>query len=100
MEEKENKSGYWENKLLIGKGNLKKFAEDHGMINEPDSGMFTVSSTKEVCLGEISTDPEFKMVYEYCIHYKKAPAANKQLNPATGKAQIIVPKKVEEEIVI
>jgi len=74
------------NKLMIGKGNLAKFAQDYEKTTTVNKGRMwsTCYPTTELN----TADPEFKMVYEYVIGYEVLDTPDtKQLNLTTGTVQ-------------
>jgi hypothetical protein len=81
----EEKTGYWESKILIGKGNLQQFSQDYERINAGTAQFATASQLFPV--GQVPAGGEFAMCYEYVIYYKVSPNATKQLNPQTGQVE-------------
>lgn len=68
--QEQNKQGEKMNKILVGKGNLKQFAEDYEKVALTNDGRMWSQTTpidSDICKNE----PEFKQAYEYIIGYEK-----------------------------
>lgn len=72
----EQQQQHWENKVLIGCGNLRKFAEDYDLANKPDNQFVTASQLFPIDM-DIDLSLDFERRYEWVIYIKKAPARDK-----------------------
>jgi hypothetical protein len=84
---------HWQNKVLIGQGNLQKFSEDYEKINNGENMFVSASQLFPI---SIKNEVEFAQVYEYVIYYKVNPRMLQALNPLTGKVEQI---KIKMELI-
>lgn len=77
---------HWLNKMIIGRGTLKKFSEDYELVNASEGQFATASQLFPI--GTMSEGEDKGMqTYEWVIYYKVNPNALKQINPETGKVE-------------